>query len=335
MQKIYEFPDGLLFSSYVTEYHPLEKDLLYHELSKNHFDEFHRKKSTLYLIVKTRRIRFLPGSFRIGAGFRITGIVTVGDRTELVTFNVAKFLFPRHGARSGCASWEDWAEKVMAGWGFPCTGQDTAAEAYRKNSSIDLERSTEELLWIDCKLWQGMAGGNLALRTIVSPVQLAHSFDWDLLAPLEVIYVGKSKNGVLMRARNHNKWGKITTDLGPDEVAIVYFMRIATRTVRKRRIGPYYSFEELQDSDIDPDSAVKITEAALIQHFFEEQKLNVQIVRQDFREVDSVKNKLVKRKYAAVCVELLLEGVFGKMGTCKAGYHGEHRFSRILREEAS
>lgn len=322
----------LTFSSYVREYHVIEKDLLYHPLAHNKFDEFHRKRSTVYMIVKTKRIAFIPESFYITGNFCICGDVVVGSRRETVVFNVAKFLFQRSGVCDRFSGWEEWAETVMSSWRIQDNPEVLAAEAYRRFSSIDIQMSTGEYLCINCKLWQSIANGNVSLRTIVSPVQLAHFFDWSILEPLDVLYVGKSTDGVLNRARNHNKWGKITTDLPIDEFAVVYFMDLETKSVVQRRVGPFISVEEFKDKEIGRSSEALIMEAALIKHFFDKKGYNEMIVNQNFKDVSEVKEKLLLRGYAAVCAELRLEGVFGNVGTAKTGYHSEHAFFQTLRD---
>lgn len=322
----------LTFSSHVREYHAIEKDLLYHPLTQNKFDEFHRKKSTVYMIVKTKRITFIPESFYITGNFCVCGEVAVGSRRETVVFNVAKFLFQRSGVCDRFPGWEKWAETVMSNWKVHDNPEISAAEAYRNFSAIDMQMSTGEYLCIDCKLWQSIANGDVSLRTIVSPVQLAHFFDWSILEPLEVLYVGKSTDGVLNRARNHNKWGKITTDLPADEFAVVYFMDLETKSVVQRKVGPFISVEEFKDKEIDRSSEALVMEAALIKHFFAEKGYNEMIVDQNFKDVSEVKKKLLLRGYTAVCAELRLEGVFGNVGTAKTGYHSEHAFVQTLRD---
>ncbi|MBA4192350.1 MAG: hypothetical protein C0467_30635 [Planctomycetaceae bacterium] len=326
------FDDTLVYSSYIREYHPIEKDLLYNDLCRNSFNEFHRKETTLYMIVKTDRIEFVPESFCIGGGFRVQGNVRVGGRVEAVVFNVAKFLFARSGVTDRYSCWEEWAEQVMSDWQIDGDAEVTAAQTYRQFSKIDLKLSTGELLYIDCKLSQAIKQGNMASRTIVSPVQLAQSFDWNLLGQLEVLYIGKSTDGVLSRARNHNKWGAITTDLSPEEVAIVYFMDIETKSTAREQTGPFVTFREFKDKGIDRESHALITEAALIKHFFSEKRYNERIVGQDFEKVKRVKEKLLHRGYTSVFAELRLDGVFGNVGTPKTGYRAEHEYIRSLRE---
>jgi hypothetical protein len=84
---------------------------------------------------------------------------------------------------------------------------------------------------------------------------------------VEVLYVGKSTDNTLKRLQNHNKWGEITTDLGTDEVAIVYFMEIEESLFSRTSVGPVTFLSSTRDEDIDRDSAALITEAALIKHF--------------------------------------------------------------------
>lgn len=326
------FNDKLVYSTHICEYHPIEKELLYNEDCKSSFDDFHRKKSMLYMMVKMARIKFIPDSFTISSDFVINGIVIVGERREKVAFNVAKYLFARSGVTDKFKSWEEWAAKVMSRWKFEASTPLTPAQAYRQYSGIDLKLSTEELLYIDCKLVQSIKQGNMESGNIMSPIQLAHVFDWEVLSPLEVIYVGKSKNGVLKRTRTHDKWGAITTDLSSDEVVVVYFMDIESKSVAKREFGSLITYEEFKEKAIDRESEALITEAAFIKYFFDEKGYNEKIVDQDFESVGKVKEKLIARGYTSVVAELCLEGVFGKLGTQKVGYHSKHSFIHSLTE---
>jgi hypothetical protein len=316
--------DTLVYQTHISEYHVVEKDLLYNEYSS--FDPFHSKTSTVYMLVKTKRIKFIPESFKIKSDFIVEGMVNIGDRREAVAFNPAKFLFASSGVTHQYESWEDWAAEAMSHWRVDSQEKMTPSQIYRQFSGIDLEQSTEDLLYLNCKLVQTIKKGNLDTRNLLSPVQLAHMFDWDLLDPLEVMYIGKSKNDVLDRARNHNKWGEITTDLSPEEVALVYFMAVETTSVKKIQAGPLISYTKFEDKEIDRNTAAIIAEAALIKHFFDEKRYNKEIVEQDFETVNKVKEKLIKRGYTSVIAELKLDGVFGEVGTAKTGYHVEHTF---------
>ncbi len=324
--------EELFFSSHINEFHVVEKDILFNDLAKTNFTDFHKKESTTYLLVKTRKIKFIPDSFSVMENYCICGDVFVGGKKQTVVFNVAKLLFEQSGVKNKYSGWEEWADSVMSNWQLDEDKAASGSAKYKRTSSIDLTQSTSDLLYINCKLWQSIKKGDTSVRTVVSTVQTANMFDWYVFDKLEVLYVGKSTDGVLNRAANHNKWGEITSHLDDDEMLLVYFMSISKTSVYKKTIGPVTLISEIDDKSLDIESVSLITEAALIKYFFDEKKYNKDIVNQDFESVKAVKNKLVKRGYGSANVALMLDGVMGYVGTEKSGFHNEHKFEYLFND---
>jgi hypothetical protein len=46
-------------------------------------------------------------------------------------------------------------------------------------------------------------------------------FDWYLFDDIEILYIGKSTGNVLNRAKNHNKWGAITSSVKEGDMVLV------------------------------------------------------------------------------------------------------------------
>lgn len=320
-----------VFLAHVREYQPVEKDVLFNALAKGSFGDFHRKQSSLYMIAKTRKVAFLPESFVVGSDFCLHGRVRVAQRTEQVTFNIAKLLFEQSGAGGKFADWRNWAEAVMGLWAIEGYANASASEKYRLSSKVDASLSNDANLYIDCKLFEGASGGGPERRVIVRALDLIHMFDWNLLEDIEILYVGKSTDDVLKRARNHNKWGEITTDLEDDEFAFVYFMDVAQSSVAKDRIGPFVRMADGPDEALDRDATALITEAALIKYFFDEERYNRKVVGQALADVKAIREKLVGRGYTALRVDLILDGVFGRFGTKKTGMLERHSCQYSLR----
>lgn len=319
------------FVSYIREFQPVDKDALFSASAQDVFGDFHRKQSSVYMIAKAKKISFVIETFRVIGDFCILGKVRIGGRTETVMFNIAKLLFERSGVAHKYDGWRSWTERVMSAWAIEGKPHFSASQKYRHGSRIDLDLSTETQLYVECMLYQAIGNGNTAHRVIVRPLDLAHMFDWDLLGDIEILYVGKSTNNVLRRAMNHNKWGEITTDLKDDEFSFVYFMDVAQSSILKESFGPIAFITNTTDSELDRDSIALITEAALIKHFFSEEKYNRQIVDQDVTAVKSVREKLIKRGYTALRVDLILDGVFGMFGTTKTGITRSHIFQVPLK----
>lgn len=314
--------DEKVFRAHIREYHPIEKDALYSKFAV--LGHFHREQSTLYMIAKAKRITFVPASFLPLSDYRFHGRILVGDRTEQVIFNAAQMIYEEAIPKGIFDHWRSWAEEAMSLWKILELPQGTASQKYAYASSIDLDQSTDHQLYIDCKLTQAVRRGRQDIRLIVRPLALAHQFDWNVFDDVEILYIGKSTDDALKRVMNHNKWGEITTNLQDDEFAFVYFMDVQYTSAHKEVCGPLVLIYENDDANIDRDDIALITEAALIKHFFDEQKYNRQIVTQDLAKVKSVREKLVERGYTALHVELKLDGVLGRLGTRKTGFKNDH-----------
>lgn len=323
--------DERIFHAYIREYQVIDKNTLFSPFAKAYFGAFHKERSTIYLIAKTKRLTLHPESFAISTNYCVEGDVTFGRSRERVVFNIAKVLFEQHAPKDHWNHWRHWADAAMRAWKSQDKPEAEGDSLYRICSSVDLRQSTGDELYIDCKLFQSR-DGNEERRVILSPIQLANFFDWYLRDHIEVLYVGKSTDDALKRLRNHNKWGEITTDLGTDEVAVVYFMEIEEALFSRTSVGPVTFLSSTRDEDIDRDSVALITEAALIKHFFADEKYNRQVVAQDLTEVKSVREKLLSRGYSAIQVELDLEGSLGILGTPKTGFVRRHEFVHRLRD---
>ncbi|MFM0061471.1 hypothetical protein PQR64_38350 [Paraburkholderia phytofirmans] len=322
-----------LFNAYIDEFHVIDKDTMFSEWSGPSFTDFHREKSSVYFLAKTRRVTFIPETFVIESGFCLRGDVKVGSRVEAVRFNIAKILFEGSGVKKHFESWESWAAEVMSRWAFDNEPSLPADAKYRRGSSVDLDLSNNECLYIDCMLWQAVQEGDRSLRSIVTPVQLAHMFDWNVFDDIEILYVGKSTDNVLARTSNHNKWGAVTSSLKSDEMALVYFMKISHSPFAKIAPHPLLRLvAATPDDQLDRDAVSVITEAAIIKHFFKEKGFNQRIVNQPLEEVAKVKTKLVERGYTGVQVAVQLDGPLGVLGTDETGYHNHHVFRYVLRQ---
>lgn len=321
-----------VFFSYIREFQPIDKDTLFSEFSKNSFGDFHRKQSSIYMIAKTKKISFIVDTFRVIDDYCITGDVRIGSRKEKVVFNIAKLLFEKSGVTHKYDGWRNWSEKIMSRWAIKGDPYLSPSQKYRRGSRIDLDLSSEMQLYVECMLHIGIGNGLSSRRIIVRPLDLAHMFDWHLLDEIEILYIGKSTNDVLKRAMNHNKWGEITTDLNDDEFAFVYFMDIEQSSVTKENLGPATLITNSTDDELDRDSIALITEAALIKHFFNEAKYNHRVVDQEITSVKPIREKLIKRGYTALRVDLILDGVFGMFGTQKTGIARSHVIQVSLKD---
>lgn len=323
--------DERIFHAYIREYQVIDQHTLFSPFAKAHFGAFHKERSTVYLIAKTKRLVFHPESFSVGANYCIEGEVTFGRNRDRVIFNVAKILFEQYAPKGRWNDWKTWADAAMRVWQSRDEPDAQGASLYRICTNIDLRQSTTDELYVDCKLFQSK-DGNEDRRVILRATQLASRFDWYLRDEIEILYVGKSTNDTLRRLRNHDKWGEITSDLGPDEVAVIYFMEVEASLFSRTSKGPVTFVSSIRDEEIDRDSVALITEAALIKHFFSGKKYNRQVVGQELAGVKAVRENLLNRGYSAIQIELELEGAFGILGTSKAGYVRRHEFTHRLRD---
>lgn len=316
------------FLSHIKKYQVFPKNSIYGEHAKNLISEFNKHEATLYFMVKTKKVTFLPESFRAVGNYCFLGFVEVGGKRHEIIFNAAKMHYDDKKISKNFSSVEEFCDFSMREWRsekFPNLRND---EKYASIVHVDLNESSPNQIVINCPLGRGISGKDT--KIVVTPYQLIMFFDIDCLSNLEILYIGKSNDNTWKRIYNHNKWGLVDENVLPDEEIIVYFLQLDKSDVDMGDVGSKIFFMHIQESEVPIEDATVAIEAAMISHFIESKKYNDHHVGKNLEKIDVIQNKLKSRGYTNLVVEVCLDGLFGVLGTKKAGFCGYHKIEAVL-----
>jgi hypothetical protein len=300
-----------IFNTYIKKFQFFPKSSIYDSNAKHRISEFNRHQATLYFIVKTQKVRFIPETFKATANYCFQGQLEVLNKRHNIIFNIAKILYSHEKLKDRFSSVNEFTEWCMNLWGDPQRQNLRNEDKYALLSSVNLLKSNDSELTIDCKLHHSLTGGENSEFTTY-PYQLINFFDIDCLGPLEIIYIGKSNDDTWDRIYNHNKWGPIDEYCSEAEEILVYFLEIEKSTININRQQNLQIIER-RKSDIDIVSATIATEAALIKYFIKHKKFNEKLVGTDIRNMDVVRNVFIKNGYTDINSEVCLTGLFGNL----------------------
>lgn len=310
------------FHGYIDKYQFFTKTGIYDEHNKYRISEFNRHKATLYFIVRTPKVKFLPKTFRIVSNYCIEGKLEInGKKTEII-FNAAKIWYKLKEAQAKFDDIDDFTDHCMSQWGGPDLKGFTNSQKYAAASNIDTQKSDENYLRINCAIATSVSKGKQK-EIIITPYQLINYFDMDCLEELEIIYIGKSNDDTWKRIYNHNKWGIIEEFRDNQDELLVYFMSLDKSSVHRGNYGQV-NINSRQESELKIEDATKVMEASMIIHFMNEKKYNIEHVGKDISKVKSVRDELIAKGYDKIIVEVSLDGLFGLLGSSSipsAGYH--------------
>jgi hypothetical protein len=316
------------FQSYIKQYQIFPKRSIYGAHSKNLISEFNRHEATLYFIVKTKKVVFLPESFRPIGNYCFLGFLEVSGRRHEIVFNTAKMHYDHKEINKRFSSIEDFCNFSMRDWGVDNYPNLSNAEKYAAIAHVDLHKSSANEIVINCPLGKAITGATTEI--IVTPYQLIMFFDIDCLSEIEILYIGKSNDDTWKRIYNHNKWGLIDENISPDEEVIVYFLQLDKSDMDIGSIGSNFVLIHRQESEVTIENATLSIEAALISYFIETKKFNDHHVGKGIGKIDLIQDKLKKRGYTNLIVEVALDGLFGFVGTSKSGFRNYHKIETAL-----
>lgn len=316
------------FLSHIKKYQIFPKRSIYGDYAKNLISEFNKHEATLYFLVKTKKVTFLPESFRAIGNYCFIGFLEVAGKKHEIIFNAAKMHYDNKQISKRFASVEDFCNFSMKEWRnekFPNLKND---EKYASIAYVDLNESSPNQIVINCPLGRKISGSDT--KIIVTPYQLIMFFDIDCLSDLEILYIGKSNDNTWKRIYNHNKWGLVDENVLPDEEIIVYFLQLDKSDVDMGDFGNSVFFMRKQESEVPIEDATIAIEAAMISHFIESKKFNDHHVGKELGKIDVIQSKLKSKGYTDLVVEVSLDGLFGVLGTKKTGFGGYHKIEAIL-----
>lgn len=310
------------YHSYIKKFQFIPKSRLYDEDSKSTISEFNKHEATLYCIVKTPKIVFLPETFSVDKNYNLIGKVKIGnDNIKEIKFNAVEILYQLPQLKENFSTLEIFCDTYMNLYNeLPLLSNNLK---YNKLSSIDINNSNESIIRLNCPIVKAITKGK-GLYSDLRIYQLINYFNIDILEDLEVQYIGKSNDNTWNRLYNHNKWGLLEEHRDKrEEDYLVYFLQL--EDIKINISGRDNLSTIHKDNNINLVDATKITEASLINYFIKNKKFNKEMVDIDLAKWDFIKKKLSDNGYTDVVVELYLDGLFGNLGTIDIGYKSYHQ----------
>jgi len=313
------------YHSYIKKFQFIPKSTLYDEESKPIISEFNKHEATLYCIVKTPRIAFLPKTFSVDENYNLTGKIIVGNNNNNIKdikFNAVEFLYQMPQLKEHFSTLEIFCDTYMnLDKRLPLLSNNLK---YKELSSIDMDNSNESKIRLNCPIVQAITQGK-GLYSDLRIYQLINYFNINILEDLEIVYIGKSNDNTWNRLYNHNKWGLLEEHRDKSkEDYLVYFLQLDDSKINISNNDNLSTIHRDNDNKINLVDATKITEASLINYFIKNKKFNKEMVNTDLSKWDFIKKKLTDKGYTDVVVELYLDGPFGNLGTIDTGYKAYH-----------
>lgn len=311
------------YHSYIKKFQFIPKSTLYNEELQSLISDFNQHEATLYFIVKTPIISFLPELFEIDNNYNLSGEISIGsNRTKTIKFNAVEMLYQMPELKEHFPSLESFCNTYMNLYDDLSIPNN---QKYKQLASIRLNDSDHTKLRLQCPIVQAITQGKGSYYDF-RIYQVLNYFNMDVLGDLQILYIGKSNDNTWKRLYNHNKWGFLEEHRDKSkEDFLVYFLQLDDSAINLSNDNNLTIIHRDNDNSISLEDATKITEATLINHFIKVKKFNKEMVNIDLSKWEFIKNKLANNKYSDVVVELYLDGVFGKLGTVDTGYNFYHK----------
>lgn len=311
-----------ILSTYVKNFQFFPKSSIYDDDAKYRISEFNRHVATLYLIVRTKKVRFLPETFRVGADYSFLGLVDIAGNQHPIQFSCVDILFKHPDIKKNFRTREDFIEFCMRQWHDSARPYLTSSQKYAEEAFVDTEKSKANRLVVECPVRRSITKEQIG-EVILSPYHLLNTANTACLAPLEIIYIGKSNDDTWKRIYNHNKWGLIEEHKDESEELLVYFLEIDKSSIVDHSVNGFRMIAR-DESELSIEDATVATEAALINYFVKEKKFNDQHVGSDITKSETIIKRVKSRGYTDLVVECDLEGPFGVLGTKSSGFSRRH-----------
>ncbi|MEC4728931.1 hypothetical protein HWQ46_25795 [Shewanella sp. D64] len=316
------------FNTYVSQYMYQPHYRIFEEKNIKILEELEIiSKSTIYAIVKTSKVKFIPSSFEMTTNYCVEGKLLVDGKQYNVIFNMAKYWFDGEsdlskGLKSRFKTINEFVDYALSDF-IAIDGSNVSnSEKYRRLAQVKPD-STEEQLNVRCPIASGMNNGE-PVDANLFVYQLINHYDMDLLSKLEICYIGKSNRSTFKRLKNHEKWGPILSSKHNEHFDyFAYFFVIDEATIYKLNANKNHLV--LRTWSKLPNGVItSICEATLINYF--KPDFNKEFVNTDILNVKVVKDWLVAKGFDAIMTEVELEGLMGQLGTKLKPYSGRHVF---------
>lgn len=309
------------FHTYVKEYQHITPDRLYGEHRQHSMSVFTTQSASIYFIVKCVSAAWLPHTFKARGDYCIEGTASIDGSKTKVAVDMSEFWFAHPELKPHFPT-----ARVMADYFMQRTDRLpwrllSNDLRYRMLTKVDAELSTRDKLVIGCQL-----ACNITMEDSVNAdVYLYQAINYfGLPAPkLDVVYIGSSVSNPFERLSKHEKWGRILSEKRPDEDIFVYFAELDGDIIRQHTVHPLNLTFVLRDTHrLDRRAETLATEMALINHF--KPIYNDRHVTRHIKNSKLIRERLMKRGYTDVNVEVILEGSMGKLGSPYVGTYGAH-----------
>lgn len=314
------------FHTYIKKYqfHPFER--LFDESIRDYIKtEYTEKTATIYAIVETDKISFLPETFKPIGNYCIQGTVISKDKKESVIFNIAKTWYFSESNLSKefqtkFKTYENFLEFHMSQYHNPQYPNLSNAEKYRSLTEIDLEKSCEDVLFVKCPIASAGKGGRPTYAELHT-FQTLNFFDAECIGDLDILYIGKSTSNTFDRLKSHEKWGPIMAKRSEKKNYLVYFFEIDDHLLIENNFADL-KMREQASNNIPKDAIVKLCEASLINHY--KPRFNKDHTETLVEESEIVKKWLKSNDYNELFTEVELEGLMGRLCTESQPFNKRH-----------
>ncbi|EOV9409929.1 hypothetical protein ACN5W3_004377 [Vibrio parahaemolyticus] len=320
------------FSTYVSQYMYQPHYRIFDDESMKILEESNViSQSTIYAIVKTPKVRFVPSSFSVTNNFCLKGKLVVNDRHHDVIFNMAKYWFNGESdlsvnLRSRFQTIEEFVDYALSGFRSIEGIHYSNSEKYCRLAIVNSDSSDEQLN-ITCPIASGMNDG-VPVEANLFVYQLINHYDIEVLDELEICYIGKSSKSTFDRLKKHEKWGPILSSRYNEYYDyFAYFFVIDEASIYKLN-SDGNDLMLRTGSGLPKGAITSICEATLINYF--KPDFNKEFVNTDISTIKVVKDWLSTKGFNAILTEVELEGLMGRLGTKHKPYMLRHEFEGSL-----
>lgn len=307
------------FHAYIERYQFLTPDRIFGDLKRTFEPIVDEDGSTIYFIVKCKKVRWLPERFRSTLNYSLRGRIEIDGVVESAEIDMAAFWYAMPGIQENFPDKSSMASYFLDRQKNALWQLIPKPLRYKLLSRVKPLESTAQVLAVQCGIMRNLNKDGLDTARVFAYQAINQC---GLPAPkLEVVYIGSSLVGSFGRLESHEKWGRIFSEKSEDEDILIYFCRITGEEIRETR-GPGLSLVSRDSHELDRATETLITEMALISHF--KPLYNDHHTRRSITHSKRVQEKLVSSGYSQVDVEVLLDGSMGKLGSRHTGRYGAH-----------
>ncbi len=297
---------------------------LYGEESHIHKESMRHVDTTLYMMCRTKRLRWIPSTAKFTLDYNLQCSVKIGDLEKGIQYvDMLDYWMKLPNIASFTTDRKIFSEYIMSRTERSLYTRLPYSIQYKLLSSIVSVSPCKDII-INCSIKR-----NLTVErdgACVLPVyQMASLYQWSIGIQFEIVYVGLSEQSTTDRLVPHNKWGEVFAYTEDDEDVMVYQFEISNSLVVNNIVPGENIIAEIS-SAINRKQIAEITEAYLINIF----KPQHNSTYKDGNLSNTKVYKLLQSlSVDSVRLEVRLPGPMGNIGTVFVGY-GEHTFYKKL-----